>query len=76
MRVPVFSLRQRFVDTVIEILVMRENDMTSNIIKLNGVRCRIIKLFDRLTKPSGVISVDARPPGVSLASMIIHDGPF
>lgn len=29
----------------------------------------------RPTKPSGVISVEARPPGVSLESMIIHDGP-
>jgi hypothetical protein len=28
-----------------------------------------------LTKPSGVTSVEARPPGFSLASMIIHDGP-
>ena len=29
-----------------------------------------------LTKPSGVISVDARPPGVSLLSTINHDGLF
>ena len=28
-----------------------------------------------LTKPSGVISVEASPPGVSFESMIIHDGP-
>ena len=27
------------------------------------------------TKPSGVTSVEARPPGVSLQSMIFHDGP-
>ena len=29
----------------------------------------------RLTNPSGVTSVDASPPGISLESMIIHDGP-
>jgi hypothetical protein len=29
-----------------------------------------------LTKPSGVTSVEARPPGVSLESMISHDGLF
>lgn len=28
------------------------------------------------TNPSGVTSVEARPPGVSLESIIIHDGPF
>jgi hypothetical protein len=27
------------------------------------------------TKPSGVTSVDARPPGVLFESTIIHDGP-
>jgi len=27
------------------------------------------------TKPSGVVSVEASPPGLSLESMIIHDGP-
>ena len=27
------------------------------------------------TKPSGVTSVDAKPPGVSFVSMIIHEGP-
>ena len=29
----------------------------------------------RLTNPSGVVSVDASPPGISLQSTIIHDGP-
>jgi hypothetical protein len=28
-----------------------------------------------LTKPSGVTSVEARPPGVSLESTINHEGP-
>ena len=28
-----------------------------------------------LTKPSGVVSVEARPPGVSLESTISHEGP-
>lgn len=30
----------------------------------------------RHTKPSGVTSVEARPPGTSLLSTIIHEGPF
>lgn len=29
-----------------------------------------------LTNPSGVTSVEARPPGVSFESTIIHEGPF
>lgn len=29
-----------------------------------------------LTNPSGVTSVDARPPGISFESTIIHEGPF
>lgn len=29
-----------------------------------------------LTKPSGVTSVEARPPAFSLESKINHDGPF
>jgi len=32
--------------------------------------------FVALTKPSGVTSVEARPPAFSLESMIIHEGPF
>lgn len=28
-----------------------------------------------LTKPSGVVSVEARPPGIGLESTIIHEGP-
>lgn len=28
------------------------------------------------TNPSGVVSVEARPPGVSFESIIIHEGPF
>lgn len=31
--------------------------------------------IEELTKPSGVTSVLARPPGVSLLSTIIHEGP-
>lgn len=30
---------------------------------------------NQLTKPSGVTSVEARPPGTSLESTINHDGP-
>ena len=32
-------------------------------------------LQDVLTKPSGVTSVEARPPGISLESTISHEGP-
>lgn len=34
MCVPVFLLRQGFVDAIVEVFVMGENDMTANVVKL------------------------------------------
>ena len=53
--------------------------MPANIIELDIYQSRIsggTQLARGLTKPSGVMSVEASPPGVSLESTIIHDGPF
>lgn len=55
--------------------------MPADIIELGACQSRVsgtaglYELVNRLTKPSGVMSVEASPPGVSLESMIIHDGP-
>lgn len=78
MRIPVFGLGQCLIDTVVEVLVVGEDDMATNIVEL---RAKELDSFTsqleggRLTKPSGVTSVEASPPGVSFESMIIHDGP-
>lgn len=78
MRVPVILIRQGLVDAVIEVLVVGENNMAPDIVELGEARSALRRWngTGRLTKPSGVTSVEARPPGVSFESMIIHDGPF
>jgi hypothetical protein len=51
--------------------------MAADIVQL-GLCQRGRKLFSRRvahTKPSFVTSVEARPPGTSFESTIIHDGP-
>jgi len=75
--VPILLLRQRLVNAIIEVFVMGENDMASDIVELGmKISQHSTKLGNATpTKPSGVTSVEARPPGVSFASMIIHDGP-
>jgi len=76
--IPVFGLGQCLVDAVVEVLVVGEDNMATNIVELRG---KGLDSFSsqlkggRLTKPSGVTSVEARPPGVSFESIIIHDGP-
>lgn len=79
MRVPIVFSRQGFVDAVVEVFVVRKDDMTANIIQLcdKSAGSQVQNsAAAALTKPSFVTSVDARPPGVSLESMINHDGPL
>lgn len=80
MCIPVIFFGQCLGNAVVEILVVREDDMPANIVELGACQSKFLRssetrLATRLTKPSGVISVEASPPGVSLESMIIHDGP-
>ena len=77
MRIPVFCSGQGFVDAVVKVFVVGEDDMATDIVKLEWeVSVGALTECDgSRTKPSGVTSVEARPPGVSLESMIIHDGP-
>ena len=81
MCVPVIFIGQGLVNAVVEVFVVREDDMPANIVKLGACQIRVLGAAGfnwrrELTKPSGVISVDASPPGVSFESIIIHDGPF
>ena len=75
---PVVFFWKGFVNAIVEVLVMREDDMSADIVQL--VFCQIAETDkvcteEILTKPSFVTSVEARPPGVSFESTIIHDGP-
>jgi hypothetical protein len=75
--VPIFHLRQCLVNAVVEVFVVREDNVAANIIELTTELAFVLEHRNgTLTKPSGVTSVDASPPGVSLESIIIHDGPF
>lgn len=80
MGVPVVLVRESLINAVVEVLVVREDDVTTNIVELRWKgyvsldRQEMVSYGER-TKPSGVVSVEARPPGVALESMIIHDGP-
>lgn len=80
MCVPVILFWQGLVNAVVEIFVMREDDVPANIVELSRCQCDVrveirAHWVGEITNPSGVISVEAKPPGVSLESMIIHDGP-
>ena len=73
---PVLIVGESLVDAVVEVLVVGEDDMAADVVELGwsvAVRCQLVA--GRLTKPSGVVSVEARPPGVSLESTISHEGP-
>lgn len=81
---PVLFFWQCLIDHVIKVLVVREDDMAADIVELARLsalifltmgRRAVLKARELLTKPSGVTSVDARPPGVPFESMTIHDGP-
>ena len=79
MSVPIVFTRQSFINAVVKVFVVREDDMTANIIQLSDQLTASEKqnnVAAALTKPSLVTSVEAKPPGVSLESMISHDGPF
>lgn len=85
---PVVFVGERLVQAVIKVLVVGEDDMTTNIVELLfsfigfGQRERLSRRLKAnrsggsLTKPSGVTSVEASPPGFSFASSISHEGPF
>ena len=78
MCIPIVFLGQCLLYAIVEVFVVGEDDMTADIIELwhiswDFARAQLGRY--KLTKPSGVISVDARPPGVSLESTIIQDGP-
>lgn len=78
MGVPIVLFREGLIDAVVKVLVVGEYDMSTNVVELAG-SCQLGggrgEGAGRLTKPSGVTSVEARPPGVSLESIINHDGP-
>ena len=67
---PVGLVGQSLVDAVVEVLVVGEDDVTADIVELNGRQSRLFFAAvgeAALTKPSGVTSVEARPPGTSLS---------
>lgn len=80
---PVVILGESLVQAVVEVLVVGEDDMATNVVQLGDSRCQrndSMRDFQnarwRLTKPSGVVSVPARPPALSEESTINHEGPF
>lgn len=89
MGVPVVLLGESLVDAVIEVLVVGEDNVATDIVQLENGGSPGQRLFDlaererrsrrgegsKHTKPSGVTSVEARPPGISLESMINQEGP-
>jgi len=72
---PVVVVGESLVDAVVKVLVVGEDDMATDIVELGGGLAWVNSRQEQLTKPSGVTSVEARPPGVSLESTIIHEGP-
>ena len=79
MRVPVVLLGEGLVDAVVEVFVVREDDVAADIVELVSSVSYFTSYEEqmrKLTKPSGVMSVEARPPGVGLLSMINHDASF
>lgn len=77
MCIPIIRLGKSFVDAIIEVLVMRENDMSADIIELPySVSNRVLKGDQGRTNPSGVTSVEASPPGVSLESTRSQEASF
>ena len=77
MSVPVLIFRECLVDAVVEVFVVREDNVAADIVKLSmpvsAAQLQFEVAVEVLTKPSGVTSVEARPPGISLESTIIHD---
>jgi hypothetical protein len=76
MCVPVIVVGEGLVDAVVEVLVVGEDDMAADVVELWLMRWRAANWArEELTKPSGVTSVEAKPPGVSFESTISHEGP-
>ena len=73
--VPVVILGESLVDAVVEVFVVGEDDVTADVVELVISICLKSRAGRGRTKPSGVTSVEARPPGTSLLSIIIHEGP-
>jgi hypothetical protein len=77
MGVPVGLVGESLVDAVVEVLVVGEDNVATDIVELSIAVSAAQNLqplsAKLLTKPSGVTSVEARPPGTSLESTIIHD---
>jgi hypothetical protein len=73
--VPVLVAGQSLVDAVVKVLVVGEDDMAADVVELAASAGRGQLGGGVLTKPSGVTSVEASPPGVSVASTISHEGP-
>ena len=76
---PIVVFGEGLVNAVVEVFVVGEDDMAADVVEL-VLQCYPVFLLnwlvrELLTKPSGVTSVEARPPGVVLQSTIIHDGP-
>jgi hypothetical protein len=75
--VPIGLVGESLVDAVVKVLVMGEDNMAADIVELSmavsaaQLTLTIARMV--LTKPSGVTSVEARPPGTSLESTINHD---
>jgi hypothetical protein len=78
-REPVVLVWKGLVNAVVEVFVVGEDNVATDIVELhivsNVVRGKEGSLSLLRTKPSGVTSVEASPPGISFESTIIHEGP-
>ena len=80
MREPVILLGESLVDAVVEVLVVGEDNVATDIVELSRRSAMIEESGAgegvwQLTKPSSVVSVPARPPAFSAESMMSHEGP-
>jgi hypothetical protein len=75
--VPVGLFGESLVDAVVEVLVVREDNVATDIVELSmavsAAQLHSSVCVKLLTKPSGVTSVEARPPGMSFESTINQD---
>jgi hypothetical protein len=78
--VPVIILGESLVDAVVEVLVVGEDNVATDIVELKNRKLATSFSVEserrQLTKPSGVVSVPARPPALFEESTISHEGPF
>lgn len=87
MVIPVVVLGESLLDAVVEVLVVGEDNVATDIVELYRKKKRVSDAASnkcqlagggkggKPTKPSGVTSVEARPPALSLESRINHEGP-